>query len=432
MILLLGLTLLLIFGLAKKHASGPDLVFALCIALIVAPQIVSLETWPEFVAYIGGDFRVVSVSATTAERLGHLLAAFTVGWLLVALPSAALVPHRRALSFGAPCAPVWRVVHGWFLVSLLTLAFLARQHGVGVAGLTSELPYLGVIYYLFPVDHLAVMLAAAYGYGIFCDRRMLPVLVILFAAYVVFKVATGWKAPIIFVAIAYAVGYFVAGKRANPRKAMLLAGIIGVAYIGVVKPLVSYVRTGSATPSEEQMLGRGEPGLNPLAGRLTEGTLNAAAAIDADLFDAARVHRGALVVDLVDRLVPGHQFDAPSIDRVFTEDVLGQPEGVASTFAPGALGMAELLGGVAGAVGYGACARLVILMLSLVMFATTNAALKFYYLGMLPIATISICLDGLTGGLEKVIILGPIILIVTGVGRRLFVPRTHGNGEGSS
>jgi hypothetical protein len=102
-------------------------------------------------------------------------------------------------------------------------------------------------------------------------------------------------------------------------------------------------------------------------------------------------------------MVPGSIFDDRSFSWRFTQDVLGQLEGIESTFAPGIIGTVEMIGGVWAAIIFGALFRLLVML-----FVRISFSLKSYYIhllvyALLPIYIVSLVIDGYSGGFEKVI-----------------------------
>ncbi|TPQ39602.1 hypothetical protein C2U69_11705 [Cupriavidus pinatubonensis] len=382
------------------------MIFICVMNYIVALQVVSLLVWPDFIAFQGGVFTTVTATSPAIEKSLALLSAFSLGWFIV------LVFDRCDIALEIDAINSKAETHlsffvGWFFISIIVSILGALFLDLGIAGVESDFQYAGILYYLFPVDYLVLVLVAALGLKIDKIKGKEKFFWLLIALYLVVKILCGWKSPLLNVFLVYTVGvYYRQGIRVILR--LLPLGVLVLAgYIFAIKPIVEFVRTGEVDAGSyaEQSLD-----YNPFAGRLTEGTLFGIAVIELD-GETTKIAMLDFLGDFVNRLVPGTLWDIKTIDRVFTEDVLGQHEGVASTFAPGMLGMAQMLGGVFAAIMYGIFFRFLVFLLGRWGVSARQAIVKLYVIGVIPIFVVSLCIDGYFGGFEKLAVLGVVIAI---------------------
>lgn len=404
--ILLSASILFVGYGAVCRQSIPDLIFIFVINYGVGLQVVSLFIWPEFLAYQEGVFAVVMATADAVERSLFLLVALNLGWGVV------LIFDR--------CATDVSAIKGnsgdndlsffvkWFFLSVVALALGAVLLAVGVAGVESEFQYSGFLYYLFPADYLVLVLCVGLGLGQEDFKRREIFIWSLIVVYLGVKILSGWKSPLLNIFLAYMVGAYYRGGSGAIFRLIPLGVFVAMCYLFLVKPIVDFVRVGEwfAGVYMEEL-----SGINPFAGRLTEGTLFGIATIESG-YGLGMIDMRDFLGDFVNRLVPGTIWDIKSIDRVFTEDVLGQQEGVASTFAPGLLGMAEMLGGIGAAFLYGIFFRFLVFFLMHWINKSQFVIVKFYLLGVVPIFIVSFCIDGYFGGFERAAVIGIVLTFV--------------------
>lgn len=401
----------LMVGIIGVHRSSVvDLVFATFVNWVVALQLLSLLVWPEFVAYEDAMFYVAHVSESSARGALWALSALCVGWLTVTLVDIQRADFAASIRSPIDTSFVFPVLI-WLYFSTLVIGVLATIFGVGIAGAEHHFPFEGALYYLFPADYLAIALACGLGCGIKGFDRHRALIVIGLALYLIVKLACGWKSPILSVSLAYAVGLFYGGGSARLLRFLPVLIAVALAYVLIVKPAANMVRTGSADDSDGLTTPMVIGMLNPFASRLTEGTLFSAAAIESGAMWRAGVEPTALGMDFVNRLVPGSVWDVRSIDRVFTEDILGQPAEVPSAFAPGLVGTAEMLGGGLAAFWYGFGMRAAFFLLLGSATFTRDGVLRAFVFGSVAVSTVSLTIDGYFGGIEKLGIVGIVLLM---------------------
>jgi len=402
----LGLTSLLLGGIAGYRKSAPDLIFIGMMNYVIGLQVISLSIWPEFLTFQDGAFSLVTASTSTIDRSLSLLMALDVGWVFVLLFDRSNVNITLLKNNFSTMSLNFFI--GWFSVSVVASSLSALFLDVGIAGVESDFQYAGLLYFIFPADYLVLSLCIGLGLKIkeFKSREVL--LWLLIGIYLVVKVMCGWKSPILNVFLVYAVGVYYSGEIKSLLKIIPLCVLVVFCYIFIVKPAVDFVRTGEVSFSEDAGYTSEE---NPFASRLTEGTLYGVATIESGQ-SSGEVGMVDFLGDLINRLVPGTIWKIKSIDRVFTEDVLMQPLDVPSTFAPGSLGMAELLGGLLSALVYGMFFRLILLLLMRWCVVVKDGFIKLSLLGSIPIFIVSLCVDGYSGGVEKLMVFNIVVAIM--------------------
>ncbi|MHB1200380.1 MAG: hypothetical protein ACYCZ6_12635 [Polaromonas sp.] len=386
--------------------SVPDLIFFSMVGYVVGLQVISLALWPEFSVYQQGDFFITSVSASAIDRSLSLLLAFSLGWCIVMLfdknkVDIGLIRHEFQSLPLVFC--LW-----WFAISVVATAFGTLFLDIGIAGIDSDFQGTGFLYYLFPVDYLAMALTVAIGLEVREIENKKRVLWILIAIYLAVKIMSGWKGVVLNILLAYIIGAYYTGRIKSAGRLVLLFIIVVSGYFFIVKPVTNFVRTGELFVNDYV---EGTINDNPLAGRLTMGTLYGLAVIDSG-GSGDELGWEYFMKDIVNRLVPGTIWEIKSFDRVFTEDVLGQSEGVSSTFAPGILGMAEMLGGILSAFMYGVFFRLLVLLLIWWSSYTREIFVKLLLLGGIPLFIISLSTDGYSGGVEKLVLVGVVVSLI--------------------
>lgn len=405
-IIFLSASILFIGYVTIYKNSIPDLIFICVMNYVVGLQVASLSIWPKFLAYQDGAFTTVMATEGLIERSLSMLVAFNLGWGIVLIFDRCVIDVDAIRKYSGNINLIFIVK--WFFLSVVVLALSALFFGIGIAGVESEFQYSGFLYYLFPADYLVLALCVGLGFKQEDFKRREIFIWLLIVVYLVVKIMSGWKSPLLNILLAYMVGAYYEGGSRSIFKLFPLGICVIMCYLFLVKPVVDFVRVGewNAGAYTDELSGG-----NPFAGRLTEGTLFGVSTIESG-HGSDKIEVGDFLGDFVNRLVPGTIWDIKSIDRVFTEDVLGQQEGIPSTFAPGLLGMAEMLGGIASAFTYGIFFRLLVFLLMHWSNKSRYAIVTFYLLGVAPVFIVSFCIDGYFGGFERVAVIGVVLTFV--------------------
>lgn len=383
-----------------------DLIFYVVMNYVVILQLITLQFWPKFIAFEKGSFSSVTASINTIDESVYIILFFLIGWFLVQLSSS-----RVCLSLNQNKKLVYDdyfIFVLWFLISIVFSALSAIFFSHGMAGIASNLSYEGIFYYLFPSDYLAIMLSFGLGVNDKSLKLYKRKILFLLVFYLITEVACGWKSPLLNVFLAYMIGNSF--STTNTRWIKLFSAIFVMAFLYVlaVKPIVNHVRIGQFFPENDSQI---TSEINPMSSRLTEGTLYGIATIEYG-GNEGRVRVSHFFGDFINRLVPGTVFELESIDRVFTDEILGQPLGINSSFAPGIVGMGVMLGGGGGSFIIGAFFRFLVFILLLFASKANHLVTKYLIMGSIPIFIVSLCIDGNTGYVEKIFITAIIFVTI--------------------
>jgi hypothetical protein len=391
----LGFLILCSGMMARARRSPLDLVFVFVVGFITAPSIILLNVFPVVQIFEAGKFSDLLIAEATVQKGVLILCGVVLGWILVQsfVPSRLINDPKRWYQ----SEETDRVLIYWFMLSIAIRWWAAFSYGVNVAGVESKTTFAAVFYYLAPIDLLAPILAFMLGFGRSGHRERNALLFWLLIAFLAFKVATGWKSAFLHVVLAYGVGLFFFGARI--RVIRVTFGILSIVllYVFAVRPATEIIRTGDVVSH-----GLYSADGSILSNRLTDSNFQGLWVIQArpnlegvDIF--------YFLQDVINQMVPGSIFDAMSFSWLFTQEILGQLDGIESTFAPGIIGTVEMIGGSWAAVFFGAFFRLLVLLFTSVSFRLKRYYILIFVHALLPICIVYLVIDGYSGGFEKLI-----------------------------
>ncbi|TZG11392.1 hypothetical protein [Comamonas thiooxydans] len=394
-----GVFLLLFLMFIIKKGDVFDVVFYISITLFVGVPLISLLKWSSFNTFVDGNFREVFVEAKTINSSISYVIFCILGWWV-----GSLVKFRiKKIDINSSRSDF--VVRGsifWFSASLFFMILFSFLFDYNIAGRSTTLENSGVYYYAFPIDYLACLFSFAIGFDDEYFLKYKKTLLFLIAGYVVYKLTCGWKSPLLNIFLSFFFGYVSRRKYKEIYKLVFPLLLLLLIYVFVLNPIADYVRGGGGEISSNIY------DINPFSNRLTEGTFFGVSLIENNLVKGA-FSSGYLFFDFLDRIFPGNLFNQKTLDFYIAQELLGQPDSVQSTFAPGVLGMLAILDDVFLCVLYGFSFRFFINLLILLTYKSNNFILKYCLLGSLPALIIYLCADGYYGGVEKMIVFSVII-----------------------
>ena len=378
-----------------------DILFYISVTLFVGVPLISLLKWGSFNTFIGGDFREIFVERKTVNYSIYYLILCTFGWWI-----GSIVKFKIKTIKINSLQPdfVVRSAIVWFFGSLFFMILISFLFDYNIAGRSTTLGNSGIYYYAFPIDYLACLISFAIGFDDASFLKYKKTLLILISGYVLYKLACGWKSPLLNIFLSFFFGYASRKKYKEIYKLILPLVILLLIYVFLLNPIANYVRGGDGSTSSNIY------DINPFSNRLTEGTFFGVSLIENNLVRGV-FSFGYLFFDFLERIVPGNQFNQKPLDFYIAQELLGQHDSVQSTFAPGILGMLAILDDALLCVIYGFSFRFLINFLILFICKSNNILLKYCLLGALPALIIYLCADGYYGGIEKMIIFSIIIYV---------------------
>ena len=402
-VIILSVILLILGITAHKKKAVWDVVLYASVAFITAPSLMLLHFYPEIVVFDSGSFQFLIIEKDTVNHGITLLASFLAGWVVVSIFDMVKKEYLSEINISDSTA---KILIYWLMISIIATAAGALLFRINIAGIETELSYSGLYIYAFPADFLAIICALALSLHMRQFKRNEKFIYLLLIAYIVVKLMTGWKSPLLNVALSFIVGFYLTNRMRSYGKVIVIFLIVATLYILVVKPLVDIVRNVDRDAEIVSMYSS-----SLLSNRLTESNFHGLSLIQGNISNN-EINPILFIQDFINRLVPGTLFDIKSVDRIFTEDILGQVIGIASTFAPGIVGTVELLGGGFAAFLYGFVVRIIICALVISLVHSNGGLGKLLILSFLPVFIVSLVIDGYTGGFERLIM--PCLVVFTG------------------